>query len=156
MFRACLELAIVISIVVWVLAEALSALGRWLDEHPNPKRVRDVQMESPKRPFRDLDYGSLGLALAVGMCLALCVPSAVSSSGKSTSLNDITDSIRTSMDFDRVATFVQGWRAEQPLQFLAFLVALLIALIWLVTRSLFLWVLALVAAGIILWLKMKA
>ena len=155
MFRVFLELALVIIIFGWVLAEAFSALGRWLDEHPNSKLARDAQMDPPKRRFRDLDYGSLGLALAMSVVLALGVPSAVSSGGRSTSLNDITDSIRTSLDFDRVATFVQEWRAEQPLQFLAFLVALLIALLWLVTRSPLLWVLAVVAAGTILWLRMK-
>jgi len=156
MFRVFLEFALVIIVVSWVVAEALAAVGRWLDEHPTSKLARDVQTDSPKHRIRGLDFGRLGPALALGVMLAVSVPSAVSSGGRSVSLKDIPDSIGTSMDFDRLATFVQGWRAEQPLEFFAFLIALLMAMIWIVTQSPGLSSLALVAAAFILWLRIKA
>src|SRR5215831_2787856 len=45
MLRLFLELAFLIIVIAWVLAEALAALGRWSDEHPNSELALDIEMD---------------------------------------------------------------------------------------------------------------
>jgi hypothetical protein len=155
MFRVFLEFAFVIIVIAWVLAEVLSALGRWLDEHPNSELARDIDMEPAKHPD-ELDFGTLGLVLAMVLLFVLMVPSAVTNNGQSISLHEISDSMRASMDVGTVATFVSTWRAADPLEFWGFFAGLLVTVIWLFHRSPVLLGVAVVAALFILWLKMNA
>jgi hypothetical protein len=78
MFRVFLEFAFVIIVIAWVLAEVSSALGRWSDEHPNSELARDIDTEPAKHPD-ELDFGTLGLVLAMVLLFVLLVPSAVTS-----------------------------------------------------------------------------
>jgi len=155
MFRVFLEVAFVIIFISWLLAEVLSALGRWSDEHPNSELATDIDTE-PAKHLDELDFGTLGLVLAMVLLFVLFVPSAVTSNGQSISLREISDSIRASMDVGTVATFVSAWRAEDPLEFWGFFAGLLVAVIWLFCRSPILLGVAVVAALFILWLKMNA
>jgi hypothetical protein len=155
MFRVFLEFAFVIIVIAWVVAEVLSALGHWLGEHPNSELARDIDMEPAKHPD-ELDFGTLGLVLAMVLVFVLLVPSAVTSNGQSISLREISASMRASMDVGIVATFVSAWRAENPLVFWGFFAGLLVAVIWLFYRSPVLLGMAVVAALFILWLKMNA
>ena len=77
MFRVFLEFAFVIIVIAWVLAEVLSAPGRWSGRHPNSKLAKDIDTEPAKHPD-ELDFGTLGLVLAVVLVFVLLVPSAVS------------------------------------------------------------------------------
>jgi len=155
MFRVFLEVAFVIIFISWLLAEVLSALGRWSDEHHNSELATDIDTE-PAKHLDELDFGTLGLVLAMVLLFVLFVPSAVTSNGQSISLREISDSIRASMDVGTVATFVSAWRAEDPLEFWGFFAGLLVAVIWLFYRSPILLGVAVVAALFILWLKMNA
>jgi hypothetical protein len=155
MFRAFLEFAFVIMVIAWVLAEVLSALGRWSGEHRNSELARDIDIEPAKHPD-ELDFGTLGLVLAMVLVFVLLVPSVVTSNGQSISLHEISDSMRASMGVGPVATFVSAWRAESPLGFWGFFAGLLVAVIWLFYRSPVLLGVAVVAALFILWLKMNA
>jgi hypothetical protein len=151
MFRVFLEFAFVIIVIAWVLAEAFSALGRWLDEHPNSELEGDIDAEPAKHPD-ELDFGTLGLVLAMVLLFVLLVPNAVTNNGQSLSLHEISDSMRASM----VATFVSAWRVEDPLEFWGFFAGLFVTVIWLFHRSPVLLGVAVVAALFILWLKMNA
>ena len=113
-------------------------------------------MKFMKTRIEDLDFGALGVLCAFILLFALLVPSAVTSNGQSISLNEISDSIRASTDVGTVATFVRAWKAEEPLEFWVFFAGLLVTVSWLVRRSPVLLGVALVAAGFILWLRMKA
>jgi hypothetical protein len=155
MFRVFLEFAFVIIVIAWVLAEVLSALGRWSGEHPNSELARDIDTEPAKHPD-ELDFGTLGLVLAMVLVFVLLVPSAVTSNGQTISLHKISDSMRAPMDVGIVATFVSAWKAENPLQFWGFFAGLLATVIWLFHRSPVLLGVAGVAALFLLWLKMNA
>jgi len=155
MFRVFLEFAFAIIVIAWVLAEVSSALGRWLGEHPNSELARDIDREPAKHPD-EIDFGTLGLVFAMVLLFALFVPTAVTSNGQSISLHEISDSMRASMDVGTVATFVSAWRAENPLEFWGFFAGLLMTVIWLFHRSPVLLGVAVVAALLILWLKMNA
>jgi hypothetical protein len=155
MFRVFLEFAFVIMVIAWVLADVLSALGRWSGEHPNSELARDIDTE-PAKHSAELDFGTLGLVLAMVLVLVLFVPSTVTSNGQTISLHKISDSMRASMDVGIVATFVSAWKAENPLEFWGFFAGLLVTVIWLFHRSPVLLGVAGVAALFLLWLKMNA
>jgi len=151
-----LALAFVTIVIAWVFGEALSALGRWSDEHPNAQLARDIETEMAPAKHRDeLDFGKLGLVFAI-VLLFLLVPSAVTSNGQSISLHEISDSMQASMDVGTVNVFVSAWRAEYPLKFWAFFAGLPLTVIWLFRRSPGLLGVAVVAALFILWVKMNA
>ena len=155
MFWVFLALAFVTIVIAWVFGEALSALGRWSDEHPKSELARDIDTE-PAKHLDELDFGTLGLVLAMVLLFALLVPSAVTSNGQSISLHEISHSIRASMDVGTVATFVSAWRAEYPLKFWAFFAGLPVTVIWLFRRSPGLLGVAVIAVLLVLWLKMNA
>ena len=155
MFQLFLEFAFLIIVIAWVLAEALSALGRWSDKHSNSELADDMEMDPAKEPDQ-LDLGTLGLGFAIVLLFLLLVPSAVTSNGQSISLHEISDSVLVSMDVGTLATFVSAWRAEYPLGFWGFFAGLPVTVIWLFRRSPTLLGVALVATLFILWLKMKA
>jgi hypothetical protein len=156
MFWFFLALAFVAIVIAWVCGEALSAPGRWSDERPNSELARDIEIETDPAKNRDeFDFGTLGLAFAM-VLLFLLVPSAVTSNGQSTSLHEISDSMRASMDVSTVNVFVSAWRAEYPLKFWAFFAGLPVTVIWLFRRSPGLLGVAVVAVLLVFWLKMKA
>ena len=70
MFQVLVELAIVIVVAAWVLAKALAALGRWLDAHPGTQLAQ-------AKPATHLDFGVLGVILALGLMVFLIVTGAV-------------------------------------------------------------------------------
>ena len=71
MFWVFLALAFVTIVIAWVFGEALSALGRWSNEHPNSELARDVEIEMDAAKHRaEFDFGTLGLAFA--MVLLVC------------------------------------------------------------------------------------
>ena len=113
-------------------------------------------MKFIKTRIEDLDFGALGVLCAFILLFGLLVPSAVTSNGQSISLNEISNSIRASMDVGTVATFVRAWRTEEPLEFWAFFAGLLVTVSCLLRRSPVLLGVALVAAWFILWLRTKA
>ena len=153
MFRVFLALAFVTIVIAWVVAEALSALARWSDEHPNSELARDIEIEMDPERYRDeFDFGALGLVFAI-VLLFLLVPSAVTSNGQSVSLHEISDSMQASMDVGTVNVFVSAWRAEYPLKFWAFFAGLPVTVIWLFRRSPGLLGVALVAALYVFWLR---
>ena len=155
MFRVFLALAFVTIVIAWVVAEALSALARWSDEHPNSELARDIEIEMDPERYRDeFDFGALGLVFAI-VLLFLLVPSAVTSHGQSISLHEISESMRASMDVGTVNTFVIAWRAEYPWEFWAFFAGLPVTVIWLFRRSPGLLGVAVVAALFVFWLRIK-
>ena len=154
MFRIFLEFALVIIVSAWVLAEALSALGRWSDERRNSELDSETETDPANLP-EELHFGTPGLVFALVLLFLLLVPNAVTSNGQSISLHEISDSMQTSMDVGLVATFVGAWRAEDPLGFWVFFAGLPVTVIWLFRRSPSLLGVAVVAALFIFWLKMK-
>jgi len=157
MFWVFLALAFVTIVIAWVFGEALSALGRWSNEHPNSELARDVEIEMDAAKHRaEFDFGTLGLAFAMVLLVLLFVPSAVTSNAQSISPNEILDSMQASMDVGTVNTFVHAWRAEYPLKFWAFCAGLPATVIWLFRRSAFWLGVALVMALFVFWLKMEA
>jgi hypothetical protein len=154
MFWIFLALAYVTIVIAWVHGEALSALGRWLVEHPKSELARDIEIEMDPAKHRDVDFdfGALGLVFAL-VLLFLLVPSAVTSNGQSVSLHEISDSMQASMDVGTVNVFVSAWRAEYPLKFWAFFAGLPVTVIWLFRRSPGLLGVALVAALYVFWLR---
>ena len=157
MFWVFLALAFVTIVIAWVFGEALSALGRWSNEHPNSELARDVEIEMDAAKHRaEFDFGTLGLAFAMVLLVLLFVPSAVTSNAQSISPNEISDSTQASMDVSTVDTFVRAWRAEYPLKFWAFCAGLPATVIWLFRRSAFWLGVALVMALFVFWLKMEA
>ena len=154
MFWIFLALAYVTIVIAWVHGEALSALGRWLVEHPKSELARDIEIEMDPAKHRDVDFdfGALGLVFAL-VLLFLLVPSAVTSNGQSVSLHEISDSMQASMDVGTVNVFVSAWRAENPLKLWAFFAGLPVTVIWLFRRSPGLLGVALVAALYVFWLR---
>jgi len=152
MFWVFLTLAFVTIVIAWVFGEALSALERWSDEHPNSEFPRDIAMEAA-RHRAEFDFGTLGLALTVVLLVLLFVPNAVTSNAQSISPNEISDSMQASMDVATVDTFVRAWRAEYPLKFWAFFAGLPATIIWLFRRSPVWLGAALVVALFLFWLK---
>ena len=155
MFRVFLEVAFVIILISWVLAEVLSALRRWSDEHPNSQLARDIDTE-PAKHLDELDFGTLGLAFAMVLLVLLFVPSAVTSNAQSILPNEISDSMQSLMDEGTVDTFVRAWRAEYPLKFWVFFAGLPATVIWLFRRSPVWLGVALVVALFVFWLKMNS
>jgi len=157
MFWVFLALAFVAIVIAWVYGEALSALGRWSDEHPNSGLARDIEIEmDPARHRDEFDFGTLGLAFAMVLLVLLFVPSAVMSNAQSISPNESSDSMQASMVVRTVDTFVRAWRAEYPLRFWAFFAGLPATVIWLFRRSPVWLGMALVAASFVFWLKMNS
>jgi hypothetical protein len=154
MFWIFLALAYVTIVIAWVHGEALSALGRWLVEHPKSELARDIEIEMDPARHRDVDFdfGTLGLVFAL-VLLFLLVPSAVTANGQSIHLHEISDSMQASMDVGTVNLFVSAWRAEYPLRFWAFFAGLPVTVIWLFRRSPGLLGVAVIAALFVLWLK---
>ena|SRR6516165_6206702 len=154
MFWIFLALAYVTIVIAWVHGEALSALGRWLVEHPKSELARDLEIEMDPTKHRDVDFdfGTLGLVFAL-VLLFLLVPSAVTANGQSIHLHEISDSMQASMDVGTVNLFVSAWRAEYPLRFWAFFAGLPVTVIWLFRRSPGLLGVAVIAALFVLWLK---
>ena len=62
---------------------------------------------------------------------ALILTGAVAIGGHSVSPKENPDSVRSAVDLDALAMFVQAWKTEDPLQFFAFVGALLLAVCWL-------------------------
>lgn len=146
-----LALAFVSIVIAWVFGEALSALGRWSDEHPKSQIARGIELEMAPAKHRDeFDVGTLGLLFAM-VLLFLLVPSAVTSNGQSISLHEISDSMQASMDVGIVNVFVSAWKTEYPLKFWAFFAGLPVTVIWLFRRSPGLFGVAVVAALYILF-----
>jgi hypothetical protein len=154
MLRILLEFAFLIIVIAWVLAEALSALGRWSDKRADSRLAMDIEMGRPAKDLHKRDFGAL-LVFAMVLLFLLLVPNAVTSNGQSVSLHEISDSTRAS-DVGPVATFVNAWRAEYPLKFWGFFAGLPVTVIWLFRRSPVLFGVAVVAALLLFWLKMKA
>ena len=154
MFWIFLALAYVTIVIAWVHGEALSALGRWLVEHPKSELARDIEIEMDPARHRDVDFdfGTLGLVFAL-VLLFLLVPSAVTANGQSIHLHEISDSMRASKDVATVAIFVSAWKAEDPWQFWGFFGGLLVTVVWLLRRSPALLGVAVVTSSFILWLK---
>jgi hypothetical protein len=157
MFWLFLALAYVTIVIAWVYGRALSALGRWSDEHSNSELARNIEIErEPAKHRGEFDFGTLGLAFAMVLLVLLYVPSAVTSNGHSISPKEISDSLQASMDVGTVSTFVHAWRAEYPLKFWAFFAGLPVTVIWLFRRSPVWLGVAVVAALFVFWLKMEA
>jgi len=156
MFWVFLALAFVTIVIAWVFGEALSALGRWSDRHPSSEFARDIEIEMVAARHRaEFDFGTLGLAFVMVLLVLLFVPSAVTSNAQSIS-NEISDSMRASMDVPTFDTFVRAWRAEYPLKFWAFFAGLPATVIWLFRRSPVWLGVALVVALFVFWLKMNS
>ena len=157
MFWVFLALAYVTIVIAWVHGEALSALGRWSNQHPDSRLERDIDVEMDPAKLRDeFDFGTLGLVSAMVLLVLLFVPSAVTGNGQSISPNEISDSMRASTDAGTVNTFVHAWRAEYPLKFWAFFAGLPAIVIWLFRRSPVWLGVAVVVALFVFWLKMEA
>jgi len=157
MFWLFLALAYLTIVIAWIYGKALSALGRWSDAHPNSELARDIEIEmEPAKHRGEFDLGTLGLAFAMVLLVLLFVPTAVTSNGQSILPNEISDSVRASMDAGTVNAFVDAWRAEYPLKFWAFFVGLPATMIWLFRRSPVWLGVAVVAALFVFWLKMEA
>ena len=156
MFWFFFALAFVTIVIAWVYGEALSALGRWSDKRPNSELARDIEIEMDPAKNRDeFDFGTLGLVSAM-LLLFLLVPSAVTSNGQSISLNEVSDSMRASMDVGTVNVFVSAWREAYPLKFWVFFAGLPVTVIWLFRRSPGLLGVAVVVVLLVFWLKMEA
>ena len=154
MFWIYLALAFVIIVIAWVRGEALSALGRWSDKHPNSELARDFGIEIAPAKHRDeFDFGSLGLVFATVLLVWLFVPSAVTSNGQSISPTQISDSMQASVDAGTVSTFVSAWKVVYPLKFWAFFTGFTVTVIWLSRRSPVLLGVAVGAALFVFWLK---
>jgi len=157
MFWVFLALAFVTIVIAWVFGEALSALGRWSDEHPNSGLARDIEIETDAAKHRaEFDFGALGLAFAMVLLVLLFVPSAVTSNAQSIMPNEVSDSMQALMDVGTVDTFVRAWRAEYPLKFWVFFAGLPATVIWLFRRSPVWLGVALVVALFVFWLKMNS
>jgi hypothetical protein len=157
MFWAFLALAFLTIIIAWICGEALSALERWSNQHPNSELASDIEIEMDPAKHRDEpDFGTLGLAFAMVLLVLLFVPGPVTSNAQSISPNKIFDSMQASMVVGTINTFVHAWRAEYPLKFWAFFAGLPATVIWLFRRSPVWLGVALVAALFVFWLKMKA
>ena len=153
MFWIFLALAYVTIVIAWVHGEALSALGRWLGQHPNSELARDIEIEmDPAKHRAEFEWGTLGLVFAM-VLLFLLVPKTVTSNGQSIFLPGISDSMQASMDSGTVKVFVSAWRAEYPLKFWAFCAGFPVTVIWLFRRSPGLLGVAMVAALLVFWLK---
>jgi hypothetical protein len=155
MFRLFLEVAFVTIVIAWVLAEALSALGRWSDEHHKSELTRDIEIDPAEHPDEG-DSGRLGLVVAMVLLFLLLMPNAVTINGQSISLHEVSDSIRATKEMGTLTTFVGAWRAEDPLAFWGFFAGLLVTVISLFRRSPALLGVALIASLFVLWLKMNA
>src|SRR5215831_8458109 len=106
MFWVFLALAFATIVIAWVFGEALSALGRWSDDHPNSEFARDIEIDIVAAKHRaEFDFGTLGLAFAIVLLVLLFVPTAVTSNAQSISPNEISDSMQASMDMPTVDTF---------------------------------------------------
>ena len=154
MFWVFLALAYVAIVISWVFGQALSGLERWSDERPNLQLASDI--EDPAKQPNQLDFGTLGLVVAMVLLVLLFVPGPVTSNGQSVSPNEISDSTQASMDVSTVDTFVRAWRAEYPLKFWAFFAGLPATVIWLFRRSPVWLGVALVVALFVFWLKMNS
>jgi hypothetical protein len=156
MFWAFIALAFVTIVIAWVCGEALSALERWSDEHPNSELARDIEIEMYPANHRDkFDFGTLGLAFGLVLLVLLFVPGPVTSNAQSISPNEIFDSVQAVMDMGTVNTFVRTWRSEYPLKFWAFFVGLPATVFWLFRRSPVWLGVALVVALFVFWVKME-
>ena len=156
MFWVFLALAFMTIVIAWVFGEALSALGRWSDEHPKSELARSIGIGMDTAKHRaEFDCGTLGLAFAMVLWVLLFVPSAVTSNAQSISPNEISNSMQASMDVSTVDTFVRAWRAEYPLKLWAF-AGLPATVIWLFRRSPVCLGVALVVALFVFWLKMNS
>jgi hypothetical protein len=153
MFWMFLALAYVAIVIAWVFGHALSGLERWSDAHPNLQLPSDIVVDPAKQP-NQLDFGTLGLVVAMVLLVLLFVPGPVTSNGQSVSPNEISDSMQASMDTVTVSTFVSAWRAVYPLRFWAFFAGLPVTVIWLLRRSPMWLGVAAVAALFVFWLKM--
>jgi hypothetical protein len=153
MFWVFLGLAYVAIVIAWVFGQALSALERWSDDHSNLQLASDIEMDPAKQP-NQIDFGALGLVLAIVLLVLLFVPGPVTSNGQSVSPNEISDSMQASMDAVTVSTFVNAWRAVYPLKFWAFFAGLPVTVIWLLRRSPMWLGVAVVASLFVFWLKM--
>ena len=153
MFPIFLEFAFLIIVIAWALAEALSALARWSDEHPNSEL--DTEIGPAKHPD-ERDFGTLGLVVAMVLLFLLLMPSAVTSKGQSISLHEVSHSMRASKDVGTLATFVGAWRADDPLAFWGFFAGLLVTVISLFRRSPTLLGVAVIASLFVLWLRTNA
>ena len=111
-------------------------------------------MKPTKHRFEDLYFGVLGVVCALGLLLALILTGAVAIGGHPSSPKETPDSIRAATHFDTVATFVRVWETDEPLQFCAFVGAVLLAVCWLGRRSPWLVGFGLVAAWFILCMRM--
>jgi len=157
MFWVFLALGFVAIAIAWVFGEALSALGRWSDENPNSELARDIETEMDAAKHRaEFDFGTLGLAFAMVLWVLLFVPSAVTGNAQSTSPNEISESLQSTMDVSTIDTFVRVWRAEYPLKFWAFFAGLPATVIWLFRRSPVWLGVALVVALFVFWLKVNS
>jgi hypothetical protein len=152
MFRVFLEVAFVTIIIAWVLAEVLSALGRWSNKQSNSELARDIETDPAKHPD-ERDLGTLGLVVAMVLLFLLLMPSAVTSEGQSISLHEVSHSMRVSKDLGTLATFVGAWRADDPLAFWGFFAGLLVTVISLFRRSPTLLGVAVIASLFVLWLR---
>ena len=108
-------------------------------------------MKTIKNRIEHLDFGLLGVICAWSLILVLVVAGAIHIGSHSVSPKKVPDFIRAATDLDTVATFVQERETEKPLQFFAFVGALLVAVCWLVRRSPWLVGIVLLAALFILW-----
>jgi hypothetical protein len=82
------------------------------------------------------------------------MPRAVTINGHSIPLHDVSDSIQAPHGVGTLATFVGGWRADDPLAFWVFFAGLLVTVISLFRRSPTLLGVAVIASVFALWLKM--
>ena len=112
-------------------------------------------MKTTKNRIEDLDFGLLGVICAWSLILVLVLTGAIHIGSHSISPKKVPDSIRAATDFDTVATFVQSWETEDPVQFFVFVGVLLVPVAWLVRRSPWLVGIVLVAVWFTLWLKLK-
>jgi len=153
MFRVFLEVAFVTIVIAWVLAKALSALGRWFDKRRNSGLARDIEVNAANHADERV-FGAPDLVVAIVLLFLLLMPNAVTSNGQSVSLHEISYSMRAPNGAGTLAAFVGGWRAEEPLKFWGFLAGLLVTVISLFRRSPALLGVALIASLLALWLKM--
>jgi hypothetical protein len=154
MFGLFLEAAFVTIVIAWVLAKALSALGRWSDEHANSGLAWVTEKDPADHPDERF-FGTLGLVFAMVLLFLLLMPTAVTSNGQSISLHDVSHSMRASNDVGTLATFVGAWRAQDPLEFWGFFAGLFVTVISLFRRSPALLGVAVIASLFALWLKTR-
>jgi hypothetical protein len=78
MFRVFLEVAFVTIVIAWVLAKALSALGRWFDKRRNSGLARDIELDAANHPDERV-FGAPDLVVAIVLLFLLLMPNAVTS-----------------------------------------------------------------------------